>query len=820
VILGREDELRRIEQVRGGGVLVIRGAAGIGKSALLAAVADGALTTSGVESEVELAFSGLHRLLLPLADLPESLQCAIGIGRGEATDLRVCTALLDLLRKAAPVMVVVDDAHNVDRASMQALLFAARRLPDGVGMVFTVRDPGGRTVDTADLPQLHLDGLLAHDVARLLGVDTATAVALTEITGGNPLVLKEIAGSAALLRQTLVTGAAPVGELFTARLSALPAQTRDVLAVAAAEETGDLAIIHAACDRLGIPAVTELPGLVTITGSEVRFSHPLVRSAAYAVPSAQRRLAHEAIAQALPDGPRARRHRALATVQPDDVLASDLEQDADRASRRGGIASAMSTLLESARLSSGESDRERRLAAAAHAAWKSGQPSVALELVPQAMPARLRGLIELYSGDQVTAYEFLARGTTPDLMVMGVDAALHAGRVEEAVVLAERIGEVADYERYGRWLAAAAADTPPDVPPWQIFDAAPPEVRDSGAHRWLLPMAISLRGRHLEQAREFGLAACEDLRARGTLAIYPIVLAWLAEVEIRIGLWDRGCAHAEEGLRAARDIGHRARTADFESLLALVAAARGDERACADLALACPMRNHLAAAQATWAMGLMYLSRGDHELAAEHLTGLRHEHVRRTALADTVEALVRLGDIEEATRLTAAFAQWITGDVPPWLRALLHRCQALLSGDEKEYRLALAGSLPFDQARTALLYGQWLRRERRIKEARAMLKLGYELFEQLGARPWAERARAEIRACGGSAAQDAVLTPQEDEIAHLATTGLSNREIGARLFLSHRTVGYHLHKIFRKLGIANRAQLRSHQPYWRGSHLK
>jgi DNA-binding CsgD family transcriptional regulator len=321
-----------------------------------------------------------------------------------------------------------------------------------------------------------------------------------------------------------------------------------------------------------------------------------------------------------------------------------------------------------------------------------------------------------------------------------------------------------------------------------------------------------LRGKHLEQAREFGRTACEDLKARGTLAIYPIVLAWLAEVELRIGLWDEGRAHAEEGLHAARDIGHHARIADFEALLALVAASRGDEQACvrnANLALTCPKRNNLAAAQATWAIGLMYLSRGDHDLAAEQLTGLRHEHVRRAATADTVEALVRRGDLEEAGRLTVAFGQWVTEDTAPWLRALQHRCEGLLSGDEKEFRLALDNSLPLDRARTALLYGQWLRRERRIKEARTILRLGHDLFETLGARPWAERAGVEIRACGGSAAQDGVLTPQEHEIAQLATTGLSNREIGVRLFLSHRTVGYHLHKIFRKLGVASRSQLRS-----------
>lgn len=394
MILGRDDEFRRIGQVHAGGALVVRGAAGAGKSTLLGAVAEGALTTSGVESEVDLAFSGLHRLLMPLADrfdeLPQpqshALKRAIGIDSGAATDLLVCTALLDLLRKVAPVMVVVDDAHNVDRASVQALLFAARRLAaDGVGMIFAVRHPDRRTVDTVGLPHLHLTGLPVPSVAGLFGVDTATAVTLTEITGGNPLVLKEIASSSALLRQTLVTGAAPVGELFTTRLSALPAQIRDALVVAAAEETGDLATIHAACARLGVPALTELPGLVTI-GAELRFSHPLVRSAAYAVPSAQRCRAHQAIADSLPDGPRARRHRALATVQPDHVLAADLEQDADNASRRGGIASAMPALLESARLSHDEPDRRRRLAAAAHAAWKSASPVSPSNLSPKERP--------------------------------------------------------------------------------------------------------------------------------------------------------------------------------------------------------------------------------------------------------------------------------------------------------------------------------------------------------------------------------------------------------------------------------------------------
>jgi DNA-binding CsgD family transcriptional regulator len=824
VIVGREDELARIERIRSaGGVLVVRGAAGVGKTALIGAVDavdGGVLATAGVECEVELAFGGLHRLLMPLADRfgeltdaqSHALRCALGVAAGDATDLLVCTAVLDLLRAAAPVTVVVDDAHLVDRASTQALLFAARRLAgERVGMILTVREPDRRALDTADLPELRLTGLRPTAVARLLGLDVTTATALTAITGGNPLVLKEIAGDRGLLRQVLVTGRAPVGALFTARLSILPPDVRLALAAAAAEETGDLATVHAACVALGVPYPAELPDLVTIVGGELRFDHPLARSAAYAVPADQRRLVHEAISGSLPDGPRARRHRALASVGPDEALAGDLEADATRASRRGGLAAAVPALLESARLSGDDGRRHHRLASAAYAAWKSGQLEIARDLLPDGASGRLRGLIELYGGDQVTAYELLARESSPDMLTMGIDAAIHAGLVDGATVLAGRIGEIPGYERYGRWLAGVVDDIAPDATPWQIHDAAPPEVRDSGAHRWLLPMAMSLRGRHLEQAREFGLTACADLHRRGTLAIYPIMLAWLAEVELRIGLWDEGQAHAEEGLRAAHDSGHRARAADLDALLALVAATRGDERACrqhTERTLRCPARNRLATATATWATGLSHLAGGDHDRAAECLTDLPQEQVRRAAIADTVEALVRQGDLEKATRLTTAFGQWLPDDAAPWLRALLHRCRALLWEQDKDFQLALDAGLPFDRARTALLYGRRLRRERRIKEARSTLRLAADLFGELGATPWAEHAGAELRACGGVTAPSGVLTHREREIARLAAAGMSNREIGSHLYLSHRTVGYHLHKIFPKLGIANRAQLR------------
>jgi hypothetical protein len=610
VLLGRADELARLGGVRDGGVVVVRGVAGVGKSALLRAVGDGALTTSGVESEVDLAFSGLHRLLEPLADRFAELPPH----HAQVTDLLVCTAVLGLLRAVAPVTVVVDDAHDVDRASLRALLFAARRLTgSGIGMVFALRDPAPRAVDTSGLPELRLSGLPARAVAGLLGIDPVTAATLTEITGGNPLVLKEIAGSPALLREAVRTGTVPVGDLFTARLATLPEPTRAALVVAAAEETGTAAAVHAACARLRLPVsclAAEQAGLVAVTGT--------------AVPAETRRRAHAALAGMLPDGPRARRHRALATPGPDDTLATALEQDAAMVGRRGGIAATVRTLLESARLSSDETRRDERLGAAGYNAWKSGQPGLARELLPHGMPPRLRGMVELYSGDQVTAYEFLARGTTPDLLVMAVDAAIHAGRLDDAVALGHRVAGFPGFQRYGRWLADAVRDVPPDATPWQILDAAPVEVRASGAHRWLLPMAISLRGGHLEQTREFGLTACADLLAVGTLAIYPVMLTWLAEVELRLGLWDEAAEHAEEGLHAARDVGHQARTADLESLLAFLAAARGRPVEAPKPA----WRNRLAADQARWAAGLAHLARGDHEPAAEQLVDLRHEHVR------------------------------------------------------------------------------------------------------------------------------------------------------------------------------------------------
>jgi DNA-binding CsgD family transcriptional regulator len=901
MIHGREGELDRIGRLitdaraGRGGALVIRGEAGIGKTALLregAALAGPAtvLTVAGVESEVELAFSGLHQLLTPvlehLAELADAqrdaLSGALGLDAGQSTDLLVYTAVLNLLRRAArsrPLVVAVDDAQHLDHASMLALLFVARRIADCcVAVLLAVRDPDRRPVDTSDLPGVRLAGLGVDASAGLLrsrgrAVDDATVAMLVRATGGNPLALSELGGERVIL-DALVTGTVPVGvalrEAFAGRTSTLPEQSGAALLIAAAEDTGRCSVVYAACRTQGLPAgaldAAERAGLVTVDGDELRFAHPLVRSAVYsAASSQQRRLAHAAIAGVLDrlgSAARARWHRALATLGPADTLADALERDAGGAADRGGAAATVSALREAARLSSAASQRRRRLAAAAHAAWKSGRALVARSLAEQAecSPAgaadaatvlvliRLRGLIELYGGDQAIAYEHLVRGaeslsrTSPEqaaeLLFMAADAAIHLGRVDDAYAAAERVADLevdAGYRQYGRWLAASVTDSLDATGPgaWQVFAAAPAAIQRSGAHRWLLPMAISARSRDSLQAHTFGLAAYEQIRRQGMVAITAIGLSWLVDLERRLGRWADGIVHAEEGLRAARDTGQQQLTVDFLSQLALFAAGRGDEGECrryANLALqtSLPLRNRLAAAQATWALGVMHLARGEYELASEQLVKIgtpgmptAHEQIARAAAADTVEAHVKAGNLEQATLLVDEFERWLRPNSPPWSQAHRYRCRALLSYDtsvaDKEFQLALAvpqsEDRPFEQARTALLYGQWLRRNRRTREARVPLRLGAALFDTLGAAPWAERAMDELRVCGAPATRslartEDLLTPQELAVAKLAASGLTNRQIGAHLFLSHRTVGYHLHKIFLRLGISHRSQLR------------
>jgi DNA-binding CsgD family transcriptional regulator len=778
VMVGRRAELARIQQVcRTGGALVVRGEAGIGKTTLISAATDDFAVAwiSGVEAEMSLAYTGLHALVAQLSGpIPDSVRIAVGTRSGTTTDLATCTAVLGLLEG---LTIVVDDAHYLDPASMNVLLFAARRLSSG-SMIFAVRDT---CLD--GLPELHLTGLSDEDARKLPGGASASD-ALLSACAGNPLALKEADADHLLLLNGTVPLTDRLQAAFSSRVVRLPERTQEALLDVAAGAAGFVAAL--------LPA--EQAGLVVVDGG-VRFSHPLVRSAVYWGTTPDRRRAAHARIAGTSGG---YWHRALAADGPDESLAELLEDEAEDLTGRGGIAAVAAILHRAAALSQDAEARTRRLAGAAYSAWKSGQPERARDLLGQTrhqpadapterLLARLSGMVDLYSGDQITAFHQLVRAAhlmPPDhaaeTLFTAADAAMHAGLRMDW--LTERIQALDCDPGFGHLarLLAQAVDDQLDVTPWQVFDSVPALVAESPAHRWVLPMAVGWLGCDPAQARQFCMQACAAMRGQGMLAIYAAVLPWLAELDIRLGHLTEGQARAAEGLQAAKDFGQHARIADFHGLLALVAAIRGDDEACDDhaqhaITAAAEINNRYAAATATWALGILALGNREHARAADILSTLAtpgaltsHRWVVRAAAYDVREAI----------------------------------------GEQPGYR----GPLPFYRARAALAEGERLRRDRRVTEARTHLRMALDWFEQLGARRWAERAGTELAAAGGAPNTLGALTAQQTQIARLAGRGLSNKEIAVRLFLSPRTVGYHLHNIFATLGISARHQLRELSP--------
>ncbi|MGP3958068.1 helix-turn-helix transcriptional regulator [Nonomuraea sp. 3N208] len=458
-------------------------------------------------------------------------------------------------------------------------------------------------------------------------------------------------------------------------------------------------------------------------------------------------------------------------------------------------------------------------------------------------------MMELWDGDQEAAVARLLHvaeviteehpentARAVDLMFMAVDGALRADRTDESLRAAARIEAAGaldpGYARYGRWLADSLADRPRHgLSPWQLFEAAPSSLSPDQALRWVWAAALATFGALPRQARAFALEACAHLEATGMLAVHVLLLSWLAELEYHLGMW-RDCeAHALEGLRAARDVGQSVLEADLLALLALLYAGRGQENECREhaeraVALALSRGNRSAAATAQWALGRLALGADDYEEACERLGSLNrpgspfaHRRLARRAVLDEVEAQVRAGRGEGAEQVVRAFEQWSEQSTLGWPQSHRHALRALLAegnAADKHFRAALAApgaaDEPYTQARTAMLYGEWLRRTRHEGEARGQLRHAVEVLEGLGAEREAERARLQLRAAGGVARRrgdpTARLTVQESQVARLAAAGLSNREIGARLSVSPRTVGYHLYKIFPKLGISSRSQLR------------
>ncbi|MGK5551484.1 ATP-binding protein [Actinomadura kijaniata] len=879
MLWGRDGERRALAALvdaarsGGSGVLVVRGEPGIGKTALLDQAARDAeglrvLRAEGVEAEAGLPFAALQMLLRPVlsrmdrlpAPQAAALRGALGLADAEGADrFLVGLAVLSLLSELAaerPLLCLVDDAHWLDPASAETLLFAARRIgAEGVAVLFAARDgfaaPG--------LPELVLDGLDRHAATELLDARAPELGApvrdriVTE-AGGNPLALTELPHG--LTAEQRAGHAAPPGglpvtrrllEAFGARIDRLSERARLALTIAAAEGGGELGTVVQAGRAVGVTATdleeAERAGLIRTTGVSVAFRHPLIRAAAYqGAPLTARLRAHRALADAL-HGDRRVLHRAAAAVAPDESVAAELERAAERAGARGALPAAVPLMEQAARLSPDPADRTRRLVRAAQTAVTGGRTEEAADLAERAWalaedpPSRaglamVRATVEFERGVPHGTADLLADSAAP---VADDDPGLALTLLVIAAGNAWSSGEPAALRRAARLAAPLRPVSPPLVdgiaalarvldgdhaeglPGLRaLVDEARADPPESLIARLFVMAAAQLLGAD-DALAELAAADVARARGRGLAGALPLTLQLLGHAQLAAGLHRDAAATVAEALDLAHATGQAHRAGRVAAVIARLAAVEGDERRCRD------QERHAttaeSAAAVACALGLLDLAHRRHERASRRLEEATAGHTAAAvfALPDLVEAAVRAERPDRAAGPFARFTAWAGASGQPWAAAVAARCRALLHPAEEHYRDALRlherGGRPFERARTELLYGEWLRRERRRTDAREPLRSALTRFEHLGAAPWADRARTELRATGEGTAPAAVpgpadrLTPRELQIVRLAAAGAGNREIAAQLFLSHRTVEYHLYKAYPKLGVSSRAEL-------------
>ena len=601
----------------------------------------------------------------------------------------------------------------------------------------------------------------------------------------------------------------------------------------------------------------------------VAFRHPLVRAAVYqGATSAERGAAHAALAGALdhplagePDADRRAWHRAAAATGPDEGVAAALERAADRARQRLGHASAAAALERAARLTPAQPDRARRLIAAAGAALDAGRPEAASALAEQgqllttepgalAEIARVRAWVAMERGAMHRVHELVVAGAGP---IAGSDplaaaAMLRLGAVAgwwagDAKLVQDAADRVTGLGRSGSIPGPGALQAMADLLAGRPAAAVPRLAEVVAAARQVPPEQLAVRFYaanmalligDFDSARDLMLTTAQACRTQGVIRFLAPLSLGLSCANFCLTRFRAATETATEGLRLAEDTGQPVRVAGLYSMLALLAAIAGDEPRCAELASSA-LRQFAAeevanvSTMAEWALGLLDLGLGRYGAALNRFemtaTGpLRHYIQPMLFAPDQVEAAVRFDPAghgaDRAAEPLGRFAAWAEATGQPWARAVLHRCRALTQdGDpEAHYREALrqhaVSGRPFEHGRTELLYGEWLRRGRRGTEARAHLRTALALFDRTGAAPWAERARAELRAAGEPAAAGApapdrlsLLTPQELQVVRLAASGATNRDIAAQLFISPRTVSHHLYRAFPKLGVTNRTAL-------------
>jgi DNA-binding CsgD family transcriptional regulator len=903
MLLNRRSEREALEQVldlAGAGlssVLVIRGDPGIGKSALLDFVSSRAARfrverATGVESEMELAFAGLHQLCAPMLDrldrLPApqrgALRTAFGLEDGDVPDLfLVGLAVLSLFSEAAddgPLVCIVDDSQWLDRASLQALGFVGRRLQaDSVALLFATRE---QSFELAGLPQLLLEGLPPADARRLLAstvagrLDDRVSDQIVAETRGNPLALVELPrglGVMELAGGFGLPGVLPLSgrieESFQRRIGQLPATTRELLLLAAAEPVGDPALLRRAAAGLGFSAgalaAAEDDGLVAV-GARVMFRHPLVRSAVYAMASADaRREVHRALAEATDsdvDPDRRAWHRAQATAGPDEQVAAELDRSASSAQARGGLGAAAAFLERAAALTPERARRVDRLLAAAEVTNLAGAAEAALTLIAGAeadgpLDGRQRAQLDLLRAQ--TAFVVNRGSEAPALLLAAarqlerLDISLARETYLDAFAAAMFAGRLARDVGLPEVAQAARAAPPPLSQPPRPADrlldglavlftdgyaAGVPMVREAlSAFRhdslsgepgrpWLWLACIAAADLWDDETW-YALSTYQlrVFREAGALSELPIALSSQVYVHLHAGELAAATVLVEELKTVSEVTGSQ--LAPYGALG--VAAWRGNA-AEAETLVKASLKDAAFRGQgngvtvAHWARALVYNGLGRYDeaaLAAREASAFPDDLAASSqwGLMELIEAATRSGQKQLAADALLQFSETTSASGTDWALGVEARARALLAdSDDAEplYREAIERlgrtRVRAELARAHLLYGEWLRAEGRRVDAREQLRTALELFTKMGAEAFAQRAERELVATGGRAVGRAVettgmLTGQEDQIARLARDRLSNPEIGARLFISPRTVEYHLHKVFTKLGIGSRAEL-------------
>jgi DNA-binding CsgD family transcriptional regulator len=898
-LLGRQREREALERLLEaaregrGGVLVIHGDPGVGKTALLEHAVEAGpdfqvVRAGGVGGEMELAFAALQQLCAPILGLSErlpepqreALSVAFGLSAGRPPDpFLVGLAVLGLVSEAAeerPLLGLVDDAQWLDGSSARALAFVARRLlADRIAFVFAAREPGDAL---AGFPQVHV-GPLGHRDARALlesvlpgRLDDRVVERIVVETRGNPLALLELprglspaqlAGGFGLPASLPLS--AGIEESFRRRLAKLPRDARRLLLLAAADPLGDPALVWRAAQGLGIPEsaarAVESEGLVSL-GEGVAFRHPLVRSAVYgAAAPDERNEAHRALAEATDpqiDPDRRAWHRAQAASVPDEELAGELERSAERAQARGGFAAAAAFLDRASTLTPAPARRAQRALVAAQTKFRAGALDDAIGLLAsieagsldeldRARVDLLRAQIAFVSTHGRDAPALLlraARRIEPlsqtlacETYLEALSATMFAGRlaapgasaldVALAVKARTRPPDLVDLELWLDGLATLFTDGYEAAVPILLrahrgFDAGHMPVSEQVRWKWLATvLAIHMWDDVRWQA--ISEAHVQIAREAGALGELPLALSQRVYAHLFAGELNTAALLIDE-IRAASEatgsnltpygaVGLAALRGREPEAISLIDESRQD---------ATRRGEGIGLSVLDWAQALLYNSLGRYDearAAALRVTEYPHDlSTSNWGMVELIEAAVRAGTPELAADARSRLAEMARVIGTDWALGIAARSEALFvdQGAEPLYVEAVERlgrtRIAVDLARAHLLYGEWLRRQRRLVDARTQLRTAFDLFSDFGMEAFAGRARVELEATGehvGRRPADTLgqLTPQEAQIARLVAEGNTNREIAAQLFISPSTVEYHLHKAFRKLDVKSRTQL-------------